>query len=486
MSRPPRLRPSLATVLKCLFLVGLAAGRTAWAQSPAEVDADLISIPLGEPVERMAAASDTTQHYALYLPSGYDPASPPPVVFLMDPRGRAMVPLELFRAAAEARGYLLISSHETLSDADSAFAVNERALTAMVRDVQLRFTADLDRLYLVGFSGTAHFCWFAAPSLDGHIAGIVGVGDAMDRTISGVRATLAMNRPPAYFGIAGTRDFNYDPAVLRDRHLDDSALPHRFRSFPGRHAWPPDSLAAEALAWFDLLAQRETLSIAALQERHTARLAEAAAFEAAGDPREALRRYREIVVDFGDAYDTSEAASHADRLARLREVRRALRDEERRAERVSDYKLAVNTFVEEHLADGDPVSHDRAVRRLDLRRILEEAGDTERPLEADAAGRMLAAAFANLAFYGPSQALARAQYATADGLLRLAFVIQPGNVGACFRHAQALAQLGRTDEAFEAATCAAIAPLFRQQLRTDPLLVPLRQDARFVEIVDGG
>ena len=273
---------------------------------------------------------------------------------------------------------------------------------------------------------------------------------------------------------------------MRDRALDDDALPHRFRSFPGQHAWPPDSLAAEALAWFDLLAQRDTLGLAALQERYTVRLAEASAFEAAGQPREALRRYREIVADFGDAYDTSEAAAHADRLARLRAVRRAIRDEERLAERVSDYKLAVNTFVAEHLADGDPVSHDRAVRRLDLRRLLDEASDTERPVEADAAGRMLAAAFANLAFYGPNQALAHAQYATADGLLRLALVIQPGNAGACFRHAQALAQLGRTEEAFEAATCAAVAPLFRHQLRTDPLLAPLREDARFADLVGGG
>ena len=476
MLRSSRLLSSLAAAL---LLVG-AAG-PARAQAPA--DAALISIPLGEPVERMAAASDTTQHYALYLPSGYDPASPPPVVFLMDPRGRAMVPLDLFREAAEARGYLLISSHETLSDADDAFAVNEQALTAMVRDVQLRFTADLDRLYLVGFSGTAHFCWFAAPSLDGHVAGIVGVGDGLDPTISGVRATLAMDRPPAYFGIAGTRDFNYDPAVLRDRHLDNAALQHRFRSFPGRHAWPPDSLAAEALAWFDLLAQRDTLGSTALGERYTSRLAEATAFEADGNLREALRRYREIVADFGDTHDTSEAASQADRLARFREVRRELRNEERRAERVSDYKLRVNTFVEEHLADGDPVSHDRATRRLDLRRLIEEAGDTEHPLEADAAGRMLTSAFAQLAFYGPSQALDRAQYATADGLLRLALVIQPAAAGACFRRAQALAQLGRIEEALGAADCAAVAPSLRPQLRTEPLLEPLRQDARFADIV---
>ena len=71
---------------------------------PAVAQSDRLSIPLGEPVERLTAASDSSQHYALYLPTSYDPETPPPVAFLMDPRGRAMTPLRLFQAEAEKRG----------------------------------------------------------------------------------------------------------------------------------------------------------------------------------------------------------------------------------------------------------------------------------------------------------------------------------------------------------------------------------------------
>jgi len=452
-------------------MVGLAS--TAGAQT------DSLTVSLGTPMERLTAASDPTQHYALYLPSSYDPENPPPVMFLMDPRGRAMTPLRLFQAEAEARGYVLISSHETLSDDFAAFGINERALTAMIQDVQLRFTVDTDRFYLVGFSGTAHFAWAVAPSLDGHLAGIVGVGDGLSPHMPGMEPVFQMTRLPAYVGIAGTRDFNYDNTVLRHRDLEDRGVLRRFRSFPGRHSWPPEPLAAEALAWFDWLATRDTLSPDVLQAQYAERLAEAAAVEASGDARHALRLYREAEADFNERVDISEAADQARRLARTRAVRRILRDEERLAREVQEYKALVGEVLQAMAREESPLSPRRAERRLDLEDLMGEAGKTERPLRADAARRKLETAFVNLAFYGPIEAMEADLYELADHLLTLARSIKADEPGSCYRHTQVLSQLGRIDEAMEAAQCAVAWPGLRRQLQQDPLVAPLRQDARF-------
>lgn len=447
--------------------------------SPALAQSDSLRIVLGEPIERLTAASDPTQHYALYVPTSYDRENPPPVAFLMDPRGRAMTPLRLFQAEAEKRGYLLISSHETLSDDLSAFDVNERALTAMILDVQTRFTVDTDRFYLVGFSGTAHFAWAVAPSLDGHIAGIVGVGDGLSPRMPSMAPVFEMEHLPPYVGIVGTRDFNYDNALLRHRDLEEHGVVRRFRSFPGRHSWPPEHLAAESLEWFDWLNERETLALGVIQTRYTDRLAQAAAVEANGDVRHALRLYQEIEDDFNGLVDVSEATDQARRISRIRAVRRTLRDEERLAEDIQYYKQLVAETLEALMKEESPLSPERAARRLDLEDLLREVETTDRPLHADAAGRKLETAFVNLAFYGPREALADGRYALANDLLTLARRIKSDEPGSCYRHTQALAQLGRIDEALETAQCALALPWLRRQLQQDPLLAPLRQDARF-------
>src|SRR5688500_5721487 len=95
--------------------------------------------------------------YAVYLPLGYSAARQWTIAFLMDPRGRATTPMDRMRAGAEEYGYVLLSSYNTLSD--SATDVNERALNAMLVDAQTTLSIDKQRIYLIGFSGTARISW---------------------------------------------------------------------------------------------------------------------------------------------------------------------------------------------------------------------------------------------------------------------------------------------------------------------------------------
>jgi hypothetical protein len=129
------------------------------------------TFPVGEVVDSIVSISDPTQSYALYLPSAYDPGRTWPVMYLMDPRGRALIPMELFREVAERHGWILISSYNTMSDGPTE--PNEVALDAMLGDTQQLLSANLNRLYLCGFSGTARMSWPFAVNLAGHVAGMI-------------------------------------------------------------------------------------------------------------------------------------------------------------------------------------------------------------------------------------------------------------------------------------------------------------------------
>jgi hypothetical protein len=74
------------------------------------------TFPIGTLVEHVQSASNPTQQFALYLPKGFESTRPTPILFLLDPRGRAPVPARLFQAAADRFGYILISSYNTSSD----------------------------------------------------------------------------------------------------------------------------------------------------------------------------------------------------------------------------------------------------------------------------------------------------------------------------------------------------------------------------------
>src|SRR2546426_2810895 len=130
--------------------------------------------PRGEIVEGLAAAADPGQTYAVYVPSSHDPAQPAPILYLLDPRGRARLPIERFRAAAEATGVVLASSYRSRSDEPTD--PNLPALRALWADTHARLAIDDRRVYVGGFSGTARAAWLMADLAPGRIAGVIAAG----------------------------------------------------------------------------------------------------------------------------------------------------------------------------------------------------------------------------------------------------------------------------------------------------------------------
>ncbi len=354
----------------------------------------------GRLAERVTAASDTSQSYALYLPPGYTTARTWPILFVLDPRGRALLAEKLFEDAAARLGWVVMSSYNTLSDGPPEPNVN--AMNAMLASAQ-RLAIDPARLYLAGFSGTARVSLRFAVTLRGHVAGVIAVGGALGFELGGPETAFAGDSTFAVFGAAGTRDFNYEEVFALGERFRTTRVPFRVTAFEGPHSWPPATVCGDALDWLELRAMvvgLRAVDSGWVRTRLTAELARASALEAQGHTAEALRQDDAIARDYAR---WPEARPAIDRAAALRVDSRVIRHEaeaHRLAERDQRQGLELEKTLEHERSRRDPSASDALAKQLhiaDLQKTVQQ-GDS---LEAASARRQLARVFVWLAFYEP-------------------------------------------------------------------------------------
>ena len=97
-------------------------------------------LPTGEIVDSVECALDSTQHYALYLPSNYTSSRQWSVILAFDGGARGRVPVERYRQAAEKYGYIVFGS---LNSRNGPWEVSMNAAQAMTADVKARLSAYL-------------------------------------------------------------------------------------------------------------------------------------------------------------------------------------------------------------------------------------------------------------------------------------------------------------------------------------------------------
>src|SRR2546429_8698071 len=202
--------------------------------------------------ERVPSATDTSQAFALYVPPGYTTERRWPVLFVLDPRGRALLALKRFQDGAARLGWVILSSYNTLSDGPPE--PNVEAVNAMLAWAQAHPSLDPTRLYLAGFSGTARAALGFAVALRGHVAGVIAVGGALGFALGGPETAFAADSTFAYFGSAGTQDFNYEQVFAMADRFRTTRVPFRVVAFDGPHSWPPPDLCGDALEWLELRA----------------------------------------------------------------------------------------------------------------------------------------------------------------------------------------------------------------------------------------
>ena len=200
-------------------------------------------LPQGGLSPRVACLGDAEQSYALYLPTGYRPDRPNPILFCFDPGGNGGIPVALFREGAEKFGWIVVGSHNSRNGPWEAVL---RAARALWLDTHARFAVDDGRVYAAGFSGGARAACGLGKMLSVRLAGVIGCGAGLPEWLE----PADMDGVP-WFGTAGLRDFNFQEMQELERSLRRQGSPCLLRLFHGSHAWPPAKLALEAMAWLE-------------------------------------------------------------------------------------------------------------------------------------------------------------------------------------------------------------------------------------------
>lgn len=404
---------------------------------------DSAALVPGALLERVVSSRDAKQSFAVSLPSGFQRHAPQPVLFLMDPRGRALVPLRLLRAAADRFGYVIFSSYNTRSD--EAVDPNDAAFSAMLAEAQRLLTVDPRRVYLVGFSGTARAGWDFAYRLNGPVAGLIGFGAGFP---SGWTPPAGASTDLVFYGGTGTTDFNYEEVQGLDLFLERMGLRHHVAVWEGPHGWPPPSVMGEALAWMELQGMRRGIippDTAWIDSLYRARSAVAATTSEA--PYEEYLAYRALAADFSGLRDVSADSSRILALARSKPVRRTLAHREEIAARYRDYVLNLQRFIVTLRSASAPPALSRALKELQIARLQRQTADTTDRDAARGAAQMLENVFVITAFYEPREAMQSGDPARALALLEIAETIHPGAAIICTGRQAALTSLGRLADA---------------------------------------
>jgi predicted esterase len=369
-----------------------------------------------------ATAPPPSPDFDVNLPTHYDAKRRWPILFVLDPRGRASVALDLFKPAAEQLGYIVMSSRRSLSDSNDP-DVNVRAFNTMLDAAQSDYSIDLHRLYIAGFSGTARAAVSFAVELRGRVAGVVAVGAAP----TGGEFAFARDSAFAYFAAAGETDFNHDEVVAATERMRGAKVPYRLEFFPGPHSWPPADVCGGALEWFTLRAMRGGLIptdsswIGAHLDRE---LATAEAREKAGRLADAVRLYAGISRDYPPSTRLEIAQKASAAIERRPEygawVRRSSEFMDRDLRQSRELPEIVKWFRSEQKVP----SADALADRLKLNDLLRQStqGDS---LAAPAATRILARTLAVLSFYEPRSLIDAGDFTRARRMLEVAARIAP-------------------------------------------------------------
>lgn len=438
--------------------------------------------PTGQLIENVHSESAGGQRFAIYLPRGFDPATPTPVLYLMDPRGRARVPARLFQDAAERYGYILVSSHNTTSD--GPMEPNLHAMQAMWDDSHAWFTIDSRRTYVAGFSGTARTASLMAQNRPA-FTGIIGVGAGFHLTVK-----PSADMPFLYYGTFGATDYNFHELQVLEQTLTDLDVPHRMSIFPGPHAWMPADIALRAVEWMELRAMQagaRTVDPARLQEWWARDQQSARDKLQEGRALEAAWRFAAIARDYEGLRDVAAVKQTAQAIALSAAARTQLK--RRQAETRAWYEWADSRM--QAIARAFPVGErapamtpQELAHEIGLAALKRAAtrDDSDAALEAR---RRLNQFEVQFGFYLPFDALAVSEFTRAQYYLTLALEIDDRSPVTWYLKAQVAARL-REDADALASLKRAVESGFRDLafLDADAAFARLRPRPEFGSIIE--
>jgi hypothetical protein len=438
--------------------------------------------PRGQVIEAVSSVRTPGHRYAVYVPTTYAAGKPAPIIYLMDPRGRARVAARLFQPAAERFGYVLISSYNSASDVGPE--VNLHAVQAMWDDSQDWFTIDPRRVYLAGFSGTARVATLLAHNRPEAITGVIGAAAGFHPGFKPSKQGRFL-----YFGTVGDADYNFQELETLEQTLIGLERPHRIARFQGPHSWMPPALAFQAVEWLELRAMQ-----AGTRDRDEALVGEwwrrdeesARAAVESGRHLDAARLQAAMARDYAGLRDIAPARTRAAELLASADAKNELRRRQAAGRSLREWIGHVMQVI----SDAYPEGTSGPLRsRADLAQVLE----LDRMKKTAAAGgpagleaqRRLNELEVQLGFYLPLDAARAADPARAGYYLSVALQISDRSPVTWYLMAQTSATLNGRREAIDALKRAVDAG-FRDLtlLETEPAFRKLFADADFRAIVD--
>lgn len=334
------------------------------------------SLPLGRVVPRVTCVSDTTQSYALYLPTSYKPALKFPVIFIFEPLARGPLPVRIMQEAAEKYGYILAASNNSRN---GPVAESLKAANAMYQDVTGRFSVDPKRVYFAGFSGGARLAINVAAGCHGCAAGIAACGAGYPQNLT----PMQFHSTPLFVAI-GDEDFNFPEIIRLEPILAEAKSTYHVLRFSRAHEWPPSEVWLEVLAWFQLQAMKSGTipkDDRFIADGYQAQLSAASEFVSKHDHYAALRAYRQAVADYEALLDTGEAQRFAAELEKSKLVKDAIKGEQRELDEQADMEAPIYQHIQLLITgQGQTPDNARDLEELvqQLRRRTEEKDEPRR------------------------------------------------------------------------------------------------------------
>jgi poly(3-hydroxybutyrate) depolymerase len=432
----------------------------------------------GRVIERVVCKADSSQSYALYLPSNYTAASKWPIIYCFDPGARGSMPVERFKEAAEKYGYIVAGSNNSRNGPGVPL---ETIINRLWEDTHARLAIDDARIYAAGFSGGARVACAFGYMFNGKVAGVIASGGGFPQNISPSRST-----PFVLFGAAGMEDFNLIEVNRLGKTLTEHGVPNRVEVFEGRHEWLPGETCVEAVEWMEVQAitsgkrKRDDAMIEALYKK---RLDRARSHETAGRVYEAYLSYAAAARDFKSLIDVREPEAKSAQLKETQEVRAAIKQEK---EQETKQALRARELFGLKRTLTDPENGPEAFRDIkkaigDLRKKAEEK---ERTSDQLVARRVLDLLF--ISVYEEARAW---HYEKSYGLealnLEIAAFVRPENPRILYNLAKAYSLNKEKRKAIDALK-AAIARGYKDtaEIERDKELDGLREEAEFKRLVD--
>lgn len=428
-------------------------------------------IPVGVVTEKVICAQSPKYSYALYVPTGYKPETPSPVLFLFDPAARGKETVELAKNAAQEFGVIVAASNDSKN---GPFRDSLDAGQAMVSDLPTRVNIDGKRVYTGGFSGGARVAVLAAMACDKCISAVMANGAGFPQT-----RDPKFDVPFMVFTTIGDMDFNYmEIAELREK-LAKNKVRHRNFVFPSLHSWPPEEGWKQALAWISMHEMKSGIvakDAARISAAYRLFLDDAKRLKEQNDLLNAMHSYEDTLEDFAGLADTAEAQHN---IARIRESAEYKTQVKQQRDFVSEERAVGSDTVAQlrAIADGPDEERKESLQQLrakmaSLRKKIDAEGERKSPLLTHYR-RTLSGMFAAVIEVGAEPLMRKRQYDLALELYDAITDFAKIAPGAYLGKARAYAAMGKQKQALEEAKTALAKGVPPDALRATEELKPL-------------